>query len=426
MKIYQLISENFKRLTAVDITLDGKSLTITGKNGSGKTTLLEIIETTLAGSKRIPPEPIQRGKEKASNTVILQNDDGTKIICERRFTKDKQTLTVKTDKGGRYSSPQAFLDGLLGNISFDPFEFLAKKPMEQKKSYMDFCNLDFSDIDARKRGVLDDIDANRKLIISLDTELMTLPYHKEVIEREEKEASVLFGKITEANNLTNERNKIANEIGNAITNRTTLEDKLKGVNADIEFLISEQKRLTAKLTENESVIEQKTKELDSIIVPDVSDIQEAIRNIDSQNAKIRDNIRFDEKKEAREKATETAESLKKKLSEIEQEKVDMIKKANMPVPGLSFSDDGLLFEGLPFTESQISKSKIIEIGIRIGMALNPHLRIMRIKDGSLLDSETLETVKNLCKDKDYQLFIEKVTDDSELGFVIEESTEETN
>ena len=71
-------------------------------------------------------------------------------------------------------------------------------------------------------------------------------------------------------------------------------------------------------------------------------------------------------------------------------------------------------------ENQISKAKLIEIGLKISMALNPKLRIMRIKDGSLFDSEMLEIVRNACKRNDYQLLLEKVTDDSEIGFVLEE------
>lgn len=414
MKIYQLISENYKRLTAVDITLEGKSLTITGKNGSGKTTLLEIIETTLMGSKKIPPEPIQIGKDKASNTVVLQNDDGSKIICERKFTKDKQTLTVKTDKGGRYSSPQAFLDGILGNISFDPFEFLAQKPMEQKKSYMDFCKLDFSDIDARKRGILDAIDTNKKQLISLETELANIPFHKEVIEREETKAAGYISMLEEANEQDKKYLNLKNENEMTLSKIENNQSKISELEKMVESLKEENTHLKAKSDGLKS-------EMESMLFVDVSKVKAELANIDNYNKKIRDNIRYDEKLKAKTEVTETIESLKKKLSAIEQEKVDMIKNANMPVPGLSFSDEGLLYEGLPFTETQISKSKIIEIGIRIGMALNPNLRIMRIKDGSLLDSSTLETVKALCKDKDYQLFIEKVTDDNELGFIIEEA-----
>ena len=92
----------------------------------------------------------------------------------------------------------------------------------------------------------------------------------------------------------------------------------------------------------------------------------------------------------------------------------------MPINNLSFSEDGVLFDGLPFTEEQLSHAKLIEIGIQIQMSLNPALRIMRVKDGSLLDSETMKSIKNLAKENDYQLFIEKVNDNNEIGFIIEE------
>ena len=93
----------------------------------------------------------------------------------------------------------------------------------------------------------------------------------------------------------------------------------------------------------------------------------------------------------------------------------------MPVKGLEFIDTGLSYNGLSLTEDNISTSRIIEIGIRIAIAMNPNLRIMQIKDGSLLDKDMLKTIKDICKDKDYQLFIEKVSDEKELGFIIDEA-----
>lgn len=82
----------------------------------------------------------------------------------------------------------------------------------------------------------------------------------------------------------------------------------------------------------------------------------------------------------------------------------------MFIDGLSFGEDGLLFEGLLFIEKQLLIVKLIEVGIKILMVLNFVLRIMCIKDGLLLDSDILEVIKKVVKDNDYQLFIECVLD----------------
>jgi len=45
------------------------------------------------------------------------------------------------------------------------------------------------------------------------------------------------------------------------------------------------------------------------------------------------------------------------------------------------------------------------------MAMNPNLRLMVIKDGSLLDKKTLEYILKICESKGYQLLIEMVDRD---------------
>ena len=54
------------------------------------------------------------------------------------------------------------------------------------------------------------------------------------------------------------------------------------------------------------------------------------------------------------------------------------------------------------------------------MALNPALKIILIKDGSLLDEEGIKTVTEIAKGKDYQLWIECVKDSPGCGIYIED------
>jgi hypothetical protein len=54
------------------------------------------------------------------------------------------------------------------------------------------------------------------------------------------------------------------------------------------------------------------------------------------------------------------------------------------------------------------------------MAMNPNLRVMIIKDGSLLDKETLNKIINIADKRGYYLLIEVVDseqEDLELRFV---------
>ena len=54
------------------------------------------------------------------------------------------------------------------------------------------------------------------------------------------------------------------------------------------------------------------------------------------------------------------------------------------------------------------------------MVANPKLRILRIKDGSLLDSKNLALLTKMADKYDYQIWIERVATDGKVGIVMED------
>jgi hypothetical protein len=54
------------------------------------------------------------------------------------------------------------------------------------------------------------------------------------------------------------------------------------------------------------------------------------------------------------------------------------------------------------------------------MATNPQLRVMRIKDGSLLDSSSLDVIAAMAKDNDFQIWLEEVSTTGKVGVYLED------
>jgi len=90
----------------------------------------------------------------------------------------------------------------------------------------------------------------------------------------------------------------------------------------------------------------------------------------------------------------------------------------MPIDGLSFDDEGVLFNAIPF--SQLSSAEQLKVSISMAMSMNPKLRLIRIMDGSLLDSENMEIIKSMANDNDFQIWIEKVDESGKIGIYIED------
>ena len=78
---------------------------------------------------------------------------------------------------------------------------------------------------------------------------------------------------------------------------------------------------------------------------------------------------------------------------------------------------GVTYNGVPF--SQASSAEQIRVSVAMAMAMNPKLRVLRIKDGSLLDDDAMDMLKKLAVKEDFQVWVERVGNGSEDAIVIE-------
>jgi hypothetical protein len=114
-----------------------------------------------------------------------------------------------------------------------------------------------------------------------------------------------------------------------------------------------------------------------------------------------------------------SDSLTRELDSLTERKREMLAKANYPIKGLAVSEDGtVLFEGVPFSQS--SRAQQIRTSVAIGLAMNPSLRVLLIRDGSLLDDDNLEIVREMADAADAQIWIERVGNKDESAIIIED------
>ena len=107
-----------------------------------------------------------------------------------------------------------------------------------------------------------------------------------------------------------------------------------------------------------------------------------------------------------------------RMEEREAAKREAIAAAQMPVPDITFGDGVILKAGVPF--DQASDAEKLRASVAIAMAGNPKLRVVRIRDGSLLDSRSLRLIAEMAQERDYQVWLEAVDESGKIGFVIED------
>lgn len=410
-KIISLTAERFKRLSVVNITPDGNLVQITGKNGNGKTSVLDAIEAVLGGAAHVPGEPISKGHAKGKITITL-GDGKTQLIAERRFTEKNKNgyLEVKAADGAVYKKDaQAMLTDLLGAIGFDPLEFMRMKPAAQMELLRSTVKLevDIDQLDKDRAAYYADRTAVGRQLDAAQAKLDGIIVAPNLPD-EAPDVSALVQELTDIGTFNSEVAGIEQAYQAADVNRlNNLDniDKLKKMLADAEALL---KRQDEGIAERQPIPARK----------DAAKLQEQI----SQARLIGEEIaRRDQHERAQAEVTtftnERAE-LTKKIEDIDTQKANALANAKMPIEGLSFEGGVISFNGVPF--DQASGAEKLRVSAAIGAALNPKLRVLLCRDGSLLDSDSLKILAEFADTNDMQIFLERVEESGEVGIVMED------
>jgi len=401
MKIISLTAENIKKLIAVEIKPTGNLVQITGKNGQGKTCVLDSIWWALAGAGKIQKVPIRKGQDVA----IIKLNLG-EIIVTRAFKADKNgdattSIKVENQAGAVFPSPQSLLDELLGSLSFDPLAFARMKPKDQFNELKKFVpGVDFEGIERVNK---EDYEERT----SLNRELKAVLANIKQIEIPENTPPERI-----------DESALLEELANASQKNSDIEIR-KRRREDVRDEINRNKEKAQVLLDQ--VNEWEIKLNAALDLPKPTDTLK-LRN-EIEQAKITNEIidRINAKK--------TKESISKKLKtqiEVltdaiysrEKNKRNEISKAKLPVEEISFGDNEILFNDIPF--DQASDSEQLKISLAIAMASNPKLKVIRVRDGSLLDDDSLQMISEMANQNDYQVWIERVDGTGKVGFVLED------
>lgn len=403
MKIINLYAENLKRISAVEITPTGNLVEITGRNGQGKTSVLDAIWWALDGTKNVQTTPIRKGEEKA----IVQLDLG-ELKITRRFKAQENgeyttSITVENGEGARFSSPQKMLDDLLGELTFDPLAFTRMKRPDQVMALRSLVpGFDFAKAESDIKAAFEE---------------------RTIANRQAKNATASADAIAEA---------LPSEKPEATTTTELMEQlqKAERHNFDVKAQIEKWDYLSRQISEqNEIMVKAKERymklceERDAMPqhrpeMIDISEISERITNAEEDSITIAEFNRMEEKRAEAKAAAEKSEKLTKDIEDIKAAAQQAIAEADMPVTGLTISDGSVYLDGVPF--DQASDAQQLTASIGVAMALNPKLKVIRVRDGSLLDDEAMKTLAAIADERDYQIWIERVDSSGTVGFVLED------
>lgn len=397
LKIVELTVTNIQRIRSVHITPNGDPTVILGgDNGQGKTSVLDAIEMALGGGRSISAEPVRKGAKQGSIVANLGD-----LVVERVIAKDRtHTLTVRDADGNKMRSPQAVLDALCSKIAFDPLAFMDLEPARQNETLRQLLGLDFSKQDGERSRCYDkrtETTRDAKAVRAQSEGLVVPPG----TPAERVVVADVLARLRAQSTVEEARKLHARKRWEAEQAVTQAKDALARAETILMNARASLKRIEAE------------------VVPEAIEREPIETELASAEA-TNSNVAKREQRDALEKKAgeldAEAERLSARIAEIDAEKAALLASKSFPVPGLALGENGPTLDAVPL--EQASAAQRLRVSVALGLALNPTLKVLLVRDASLLDSKSLALVAEMAGEAGAQVWLERVGAGDEHAIVI--------
>ena len=375
IKISKLEIENVKRVKAVAIEPTQNGLTIIGgNNNQGKTSVLDAITWALGGNKYKPSKAEREGSY-ASPEIRIELSNG--LIVER---KGKKSVLKVTDPSGNKAGQQ-LLDEFVEELAINLPKFmeatnkqkaetllqiigvgeqLAKLEMDLTKAYN--TRLEIGRIAEQKKKYADELpyfeDAPKELVSISD------------LIKQQQEILAINGenqrKRQQVEQLTYQADNLAKQIQQLQAQLENLQTQHTNVLNDLAIARSDAQDLTDQST---------------------AEIEQSIANIEQINNKVRTNLDKERAESEAEQYKAQYNQLDAEVENIRQQKMDLLKGANLPLEGLSVEDGELTYQGQKW--DNMSGSQQLKVATAIVRKLKPDCGFVLIDKLGQMDLDTL-------------------------------------
>lgn len=467
MYVKQLSLSNFQNIKEFDATFSGNIYLVTGENEIGKSTFLKAITILLTGNR---DEVLASGEKKGFAKAVV-GDDKVNYDVELRFTEanPRGTLTIKQQGSETYSDKISALQSIFGYQEFDAEEFIRwsdsaegrRKQVEIVKSLMpteaqerllaidkEILSLEEKRLqDGRELKVYDgivkglqkevtesDIQKYAKPVVLQElidkkTQIVTVATEyngvKDRKEAREKEVAAIPDAIEKAKSDFNTLEKESQD--EFVTLQVEFNKKAEAISKRIEAakeatiaLIKEKEDAKALL---ETQIAKAKTYLASKVVPSAEEVQAEIDNAQTHNDKHKKVVELSEQMKRYNDVSDKVAIHQTKIDSLKAEKETVVQKAKLPIEGLSFSEDGLVLNGVPFTHGKVSTSQEMEVATKLIIAKNPTTKVFKVARGESLGQAKFNALVELAKKEGFQGFIEEVVR-GQNEFIVNEYNEQ--
>lgn len=399
MKINKLEIENVKRVKAVKIEPSTNGLTIIGgKNNQGKTSVLDAIAWTLGGERFRPSQAAREGSTIPPNLRIVMNNG---LVVER---KGKNSSLKVTDPSGQKAGQQ-LLDGFVEQLALNLPKFMEANSKEKANTLLQIIGIG---------PQLAELERQEKEMFNERTYIGRTADQKEKYAKEQPYFPDVPSTPISASELIRQQQEILAQNGENQRKRECLhrlEQEYQQVTEQIQALLHKQEQLDTDLKiargSAESLADQSTAELEQ----NIADIEET-------NRKVRANLDKDKAEEDAKEYRAQYNILTTKIEAVRKQKADLLKGADLPLPGLSVEEGELIYNGQKW--DNMSGSEQLRISTAIVRRLNPDCGFVLLDKLEQMDLDTLQEFGQWLEQEGLQAIATRVSTGDECSIIIED------
>lgn len=406
MKINRLEIENVKRIKAVTIEPKAEGLTIIGgDNNQGKTSVLDAIAWALGGDRYRPSKAAREGSMVPPLLHIVM-DNG--LIVER---KGKNSALKVTDPNGQKGGQQ-LLNEFVEQLALDLPKFMESTGKEKAQTLLQIIGVgdQLETLEKEERELY-----NERLYVGRTAD------QKDKFAKEQPYYPEAPKELISPSELIKQQQEILARNGENQKKREQAEMLQEQVNM-LREQIAEKKRQLEELNEkfelafhNLTIAKKSVQDLQD---ESTAELEASLANIEETNRKVRANLDKEKAEEDARYYRKQYEALTVKIQEKRKSKADLLRSADLPLPGLSVEDGELLYKSQRW--DNMSGSDRMKVSTAIVRKLNPKCGFVLMDKLEQMDLKTLQEFGSWLEEEGLQAIATRVSTGDECSIIIED------
>lgn len=436
MIIKELTLTNFQVIEKFEANFSGNVYFVTGDNELGKSTILKAIGALLTGNR---DDVLAKGKEKGFAKMVV-GGDGDEYEVELRYTKanPRGVLQIKQKSSGMVSSNVSMLQKVFGYTDYDAVEFsrwsetaegrrkqiaVVKKLLPAKVlSRIEEIDNSVAELKDRRTDKNRDVKVYDSLckeaakgMDGIDAGKYKEPIDVTALMEQQRQDAQLIEKAKTVRAAKQQREEQLAQVPEWREEAKKIyKDKMAILQKQMDDVRNEYENSIKKIEEERVDFEKRLNNAVAWLAkyeannPEESDVRAQLAEAEEHNRRCKIVQSYNDAKARLDKAVSESESMTEEIGRLQDERVGLVRQSELPIEGLTFTEDGLELNGIPFVPGKVSDSQIMEVAAKLIIASNPTVKVFRIARGESLGGKRLQTIIDIARKNGFQGFIEEV------------------